>query len=473
MQSTARWFQPSEIEKTVSFFCNQLRAARPAPESVGRAQKSERIKATIFAFALSSCAIGLFVGVLITFAEPVPGKEANYPLAAILCGGIIIGATVITYIVSGANNVQRDKRAEAIRQFCEINDDLHYAGQQEFDSQAGEVPWLLTEEAMGQLGLVVGQRPTSKILMTQCFQIIDPVSTATDLTLVKGAAQLGKHKRMYRRDLEAFVFDKELTNVPDLVIVPKKDANRGFFKHALKGQQCDVSDLYELPKPFARKYWVGSADPNRCGELLDQKLMELLFDREWCTIQVIGGRCVVLTAEWRVNRPGMAPNTPEAIAANASFAGTVFDQLHRHQTTTETYNDSVAADYDSTSALDGNDGGVAVAEATNIGTSFRSGKTATNQETKSKTTVKRQPSTTRLVLGRVILLGLGGPMILLGGLCAAVTSLDLHNGAASIDWPQVTGTMLVCEIDVQKFKRSDGAVELHNRAERGRRRDLA
>ena len=355
------------------------------------------------------------VGVLLCFAPRDKNSEANYGLLALLSVGLISGASAATYYACGTNNEKRAQRDEAFERLCQRHQGLVCARRTEFvEARGGEVPWIHSEEWSHCYGMALGEHQGEQIIALECTHIIDPILTATDSEWLQGLAGIAskKHQRLHLRAMDAVLFVEPLDNVTDLIFFPQDDPGRAYYKRDLRQQQCELAASLRLPRSLRKKYWLAAALPEECEALLETDLPTLLESRKWCIVQVVGGHCVVITSRWHGNRPGAAPNSEEAIERDLEFAHAVYQELKKFSAAVRESRPS-----DEPAAL-------IQAEATRT-TAGR-----------SLDTSRRRPHSR---LQKLLLFGLGAPLLCGGALITWGVATHLHRGRDAANWPWADG----------------------------------
>ncbi len=475
-----RWFDPAEIQSAVRTMWNQCRRA-PAGQvdAVQQSRRKQQTKTALIAGGGALVFVVLVIGGLLLFAEPEAGKKPKYGPLAALCLTVIGGAGIGVYYLCGANNQQRAKRDAAFEQLSRNLPGLRPAGRTEFEADfVGTVPWYMTEEWIHAYGLAAGSYQGEEIVVVECTHVIDPVLATTDSRVMQGLSGLvaNKHKRLYLRAMEATVFAGPLENVSDMLFVPQTDPSRAYYKRALRQQDCNLADVFNLPRALRKKYWMAAADPDACGDIFASQLPDLLAARKWCIVQVVGGHCVVITSHWHGNFPGRAPNTAEAIEDDLTFAHAVYRQLK--QISQGGAGVSEAEDEFLPGPTPDFTAGVAAGEAASFAGNDIAGSTALATAVAepaanvppradysadvAKVAQAARPRTSRVrrrrphsLLAKTCLVGIGFPLFLFCLLATLGLSLERHRGLAAGDWPQTDARVTDSRTDIQ-IRHRDG-----------------
>jgi hypothetical protein len=188
-------------------------------------------------------------------------------------------------------------------------------------------------------------------------------------------------------------------------------------------------------------------------------------------VQVIGGHCVVITNQWRGSGPGEAPRRVEAIVDNLEFAQAVYQQLRqfsdnmRYGTAMTTANTPEGAPMTSAiAAFGGSCPGLAAtaAEPSGVAATVVDAELAhppvTGNAAESAAAaplaaapghLKRRRRRPYSLLAKVVMFGLGVPLLLAGALAALGGSVDVQRGHAARDWPRVDGRIVESKIEVE------------------------
>jgi hypothetical protein len=470
-----RWFEPPTIQLAVKAMWSKCRKVpQKQLENVRNERDAMRNKSTLVALGGAVVFLAVVFGALVFCAPKKNGSKPDYMRLTIFCISLVGGAGAVTYLVSTSNNRKRAERDEAFEQLCRQHSGLQPARRIEFEaSSVGTVPWFHTEEWIHAYGLVSGEYKGSPIISVECTHVIDPVLAVTDSRLLQMAASVGarKMKRLQLRAMDATIFVEPLPNVSDLLFIPRTDPSRAYYRRDLQHQDCDLDAVYKLPRRLSYRYWMAAAEPEECGGLFGTQLPKLLLDRRWCIVQVIGGHCVVITNQWHGNGPGGAPRKAESIVENLEFAQAVYQQLRqfsdnmRYGTAMTTANTPEGAPMTSAiAAFGGSCPGLAATPAEPSGvaaavvdaelahppvTGYAAESAAAAPLAAAPGHLKRRRRRPYSLLAKVVMLGLGVPLLLAGALAALGGSVDVHRGHAARDWPRVNGRIVESKIEVE------------------------
>jgi hypothetical protein len=384
----------------------------------------------------------ILIGAVLVFGKPKEGKKPNYGRLATLCVTVVGIAGAGAYYVCGQNNEKRAKRDAAFEALGQRFRGLRSARRTEIGGDCvGTIPWFMSEEWIHAYGLASGKYQNEEIIVVECTHVIDPILVTTDSKIMQGLSGVvsHKHQRLYLRAMEATVFAEPLENVTDLVFVPQMDASRAYYKRALGGQDCDLANVFKLPRRLRQKYWMAAAAPDECDGLFATDLPVLLHNRKWCIVQVVGGHCVVMTSQWHGNHPGKAPGTEEAITENLDFAHAVYRELRRfNDGEASVQSTTFASEQTSPDAMDAAD----VPSATPA--------PSPEERTVMKKHGSRRPHS---LLAKFLLFGIGLPLFLIGVLAVLGMWIGLHQGRAAHNWPQVEAVILTSRVDANNSGR--------------------
>ncbi|MGB6042603.1 MAG: DUF3592 domain-containing protein [Pirellulales bacterium] len=438
-----RWFEPPSIKASVAYMfdkCQRVPAGQL--DDVRDQRDQQQMKTALIAGGGALAFLVVVIASLLLFAKPVDGKKPQYGRLALICLTVVGGAGAGVFYVCGNNNQKRAARDTAFEELCQRFPGLRSAGHKEIVGDGvGSVPWFISEEWIHAYGLASGEYQGEEIVVVECTHVVDPILTTTDSKLLQGLSGLvsKKHQRLHLRAMEATVFVEPLEHVSDLVFVPQMDASRAYYKRALSSQDCDLSEVFKLPRSLRSKYWMAAAAPEECGELFATNLPTLLTKRKWCIVQVVGGHCVVMTNQWHGNRPSQAPKTEAAIAENLEFAHAVYQELQRYSSAptpaapATTHTDQVTA--------------MPVQE-----TPFPA--TSVTRATAAPTALKRQGSRRpHSLFVKFLLFGFGLPLFLIGLLITLGIWMGVNQGRAARNWPQVDAAIVNSRIDVINSRR--------------------
>jgi hypothetical protein len=445
-----RWFERPSIQAAVSCMLRRFENVPPAQSDHVRNERAGlQLKNTGIAVGGAVLFLVMLIGVLLLCAPTVPGREADYGCLALLCFGVVGGAGVITYLVSGMNNQCRAQRDEAFEELCRRHPGLQCARRVEVDDGCvGTVPWFHSEEGRHAYGLVSGEYQGSRIVTVECTHVVDPILAATDSRLLQGLASVAssRQKRLFLHAMQATVFVEPLPHVSDLLFVPRQDASRAYYRRALERQNCDLDDVFRLPRSLRNKYWMAAAEPGACGALFATELPGLLASRKWCMVQVVGGHCVVMTSHWHGNHPGRAPSTVEEIAADLEFAHAVYQQLKQSSTSVVIPPSGMG------------DCGERVTGRSTPATQAAESATAAHATVapRRKNPRRRRPHS---ALAKCCLLGIGVPLFLVGLLMTTVYFTDRQKGLAAAAWPQADARIVDSGVEVDARHRGGKKVE--------------
>lgn len=450
-----RWFEPRNVKWHVSSIFDACNRAPDDLHDVQEQRDQGRMKTTVFAAGGLAVGLAVLIAALVMFAEPKKGREPNYASVAMLCLTLVGGAGAAAYHVCGHNNQKRAERDKSIRSICEQNPGLRFAARTEIQGDCvGEVPWFISEEWSHLYGLMAGEYQNLQIATVECTHVVDPVLAVTDSQLMQSVSSVmnRKHQRLYLRAMDASVFEQPLENVPDLVIVPRKDPNRAYFKRALDDPRCELTKLHHLPRRLSTKYWMASSAPEDCMGLFETALPALLEERKWSIIQVVGGHCVIMTGQWPANRPATAPKTEAEITENLDFACAVYQEMQGCEVRAElalagaVSGSTAAGDASGSSATEPPAGSSLPGKA--IAPDVAS--TTATQAADAKVSSKRQPHS---LFAKLCLFGIGLPLFLIGSLCIFGIRWDLHQGRTSHTWPQVDAKIVHSGMEVMTRER--------------------
>jgi hypothetical protein len=470
-----RWFEPPSIQTAVSSMLRKFGSVpRSQSENVQRDRGRLQKKYTMIAAGGAVVFLIVVIGVLSFFAPQPKEKQANYGGLALLSLVVVAGAGAAAYFTCGNNNRIRAERDGAFEQLCRRHPGLRPARRTEIEGPGvGTVPWFHSEEWIHTYGLASGEYEGVRLIAVECTHVVDPILVTTDSRFVQGLAGLAssRHKRLFLRAMDATIFVEPLPNVSDLLFVPRMDPSRAYYKQALEKQDCDLADVYKLPRALRRKYWMAAAEPEECGGLFATELPALLASRKWCIVQVVGGYCVVLTSQWHGNYPRRAPHTAEAIADDLAFAHAVYRQLRRFSTAGDDM--SSVAEYESeavaTAAVPMGEASIDVgdrAEPTPISraaaeeqASFgprteRSVEPATAAHAASAPTRRKRRRRPHSILAKLCLFGFGIPLFLFGLLGTIAFSVNRQRGLTAGSWPQAEARVTDSGMDVQTRHRN-------------------
>jgi hypothetical protein len=469
-----RWFEPPSVQAAVSSMLRKFgNVPREQSDEVRNERDRLKTKYTVIAAGGAIVFLVVVIGVLVLFAPKPEGREANYGGLALLCLGVVAAAGGATYFTCGNNNQKRAQRDEAFEELCRRHPGLRPARRTEFeDSSVGTVPWFHSEEWIHTYGLASGEYEGSQIIAVECTHVVDPILVTTDSRLMQGLAGIAsnKHQRLFLRCMDATIFVEPLPNVSDLLFVPRMDPSRAYYKRDLAQQDCDLADVFNLPRALRKKYWMAAAEPQECGGLFATELPALLASRKWCIVQVVGGHCVVITNQWHGNYPRRAPNTVEAIAEDLAFAQAVYRQL-RYFSAGRADTSATGAEYEPGPTP------VSTAGAVSAGASAIAGDYSANpsivatavaepepgypaptacaapaalgQAAAAPMPMKRRRRRPHSILAKLCLLGFGVPLFLVGLLATMAFCLDWHNGLAADGWPQADARVTDSGMDAQ------------------------
>ena len=431
-----RWFEPQHIKTAIWYMLDKCRNV-PADqlEDVQEQRDQQKKKTTLIAGGGAVAFLVVIIVVLALFAEPAEGKQPQYGRLAVLCLVVVGGAAGAAFYLCGDNNKQRALRDAAFEELCQRFPHLRSARHTEIVGDCvGAVPWFMSEEWIHAYGLVWGEYQGDGIVMVECTHVIDPILATTDSKLMQGLSGMvtKKHQRLQLRAMEATVFVEPLNNVSDLVFVPQTDPSRAYYKRALNSRQCDLAQVFKLPRGLRGKYWMAAAAPEECDGLFATNLPELLNRRKWCLVQVVGGHCVVITSQWHGNHPDKAPKTEAAVIENLEFARSVYHELKQ-------YSDTAApaaaptVDTDQATADPIQQSGAPPASVT---------KASATPGARKKNGNRRPHS----LLVNFLLFGIGIPLFLFGALGLLGAWARVSQGRASQDWPQVDAVVVTSRI---------------------------
>jgi hypothetical protein len=381
----------------------------------------------------------VLIGILVVFVPKPEGREANYGGLGLICLSVVAAAGAATYLTCGNNNQKRAQRDKAFEELCQRYSGLRPGRRTEIEgSSIGTIPWFHSEEWSHAYGLVSGEYEDSQIIAVECTQVVDPILATTDSRLMQGLAGIasGKHKRLFLRAMDATIFVEPLPNVSDLLFVPRTDPSRAYYKRDLEQQDCDLANVFKLPRELRRKYWMAAAEPEECGGLFTTELPALLASQKWCIVQVVGGHCVVLTSQWHGNYPGRAPSTLAAITENLAFAQAVYRQLRLFSKNGT----------DSSAPAGGQEPQPTSATTSTLESSAEPVAAAQVVAAPTPDKPRRRPHS---MLAKLGLLGIGIPLLLIGLLSTLAFYLDWQRGLAAGSWPQADARVIDSGVDAQ------------------------
>ena len=386
-----------------------------------------------------------------------PNQQPAYLLLTCMFVGVVGMSGLITYLISSSGHSTTQKRMDSVQEFCQTSGSLEFVGHINIEGDVvGSLPWFITEEFEHLHGLAVGAYQGNEICFVECDQTIDPVLKATDSQIVQAVSQLAVRKdhRMRKRDMEVVVFGDQLMALPDLLIVPRNDVNRAYFKRALKGASYELP----LPKVLAKQYWAIASEPMHPDEFLSVEFVKCLAQKEWAMVQIIGGTLCVFTQQWDGAKPENAATTASEIEKNLNFATEIFHQLRAKCELNQIDAPEGSEHFDAPAFDQGSSGGTATATATweqikeglcksesapadPEPANFDSAELEKYEVTIKTKRVKHSP------LVATLLLGMGIPMIGLGGTITGLSGLQLYNGMNSRNWPTAKATIVQSEIE--------------------------
>lgn len=417
-----RWFDPREQENTARDLAGSCLSATPLDlDEIRRAQQQKRIIATVLA-ALVIPVFFIVMIVILSLGQGAPkvNPVAKYTRITLFCLGLTSGVAGVTWVCTGSTYREREKRAVSLAQLLQGKPNLKFLGRAELPKRlAGTLPWFESEEdeVHGLVGLAAGSLEDLQVCLVEGYQSLDPIMAMTDSHLLKAATYLVRKRQqaLYRNELEALVLLEQLKHVPDLLVIRKKDPNRGYYVRALGDQLEYVADQY-LPAGLRGNYRVASSDTGKAVRFLTPELERLVKALPTGIVQVVGGYCSVVTAQWHGSRPGEAPRDPATLEQNWKVAAAICRALR-----------DARGEGQSASAVSS---GQRPAECANL-----------------LPAAAPQGGSRRHSLGMLVLLfGLGIPMILLAGLLGFAAVYEPASAAQVSRWPTVQGVVTRSEL---------------------------